>query len=80
VTVILGLPDLSLTSFPILNVVFRFTLLTLRPLEILSRKNHPGRSSVPAHPARDVHAASTHARQHAQKVSNAPARSDAEAG
>src|ERR1039458_409298 len=30
----------------------RFTLLNLRPPKILSRKNHPGRGGVPAHPAR----------------------------
>jgi hypothetical protein len=34
------------------RVFFRFTLLTLRPPKILSRKNHPGRGGVPAHPAR----------------------------
>ena len=31
---------------------FRFTILTLRPPKILSRKNHPGSGSVPAQPER----------------------------
>jgi hypothetical protein len=67
-------------AFPRAQSVFRFTILNLRPPKILSRKNHPGRGGVPAHPARGVHAASTHARHRAWKIPNAPARSDAEAG
>jgi hypothetical protein len=62
---------------------FPFHNFDFAPAKILSRKNHTGSGSVPAHPARPergVHAASTHARQRAQKISNALARSDVEAG
>ena len=37
-------------TFPIINNLInkRFHFLTLRPLTILSRKNHPGRDGIPA--------------------------------
>jgi hypothetical protein len=61
-------------------VVFPFHNFDFAPAKNFIKKKPPQPPGVPAHPARGVHAASTHARQHAQKIFNASARSDAEAG
>jgi hypothetical protein len=57
----------------------RFTILTLRPAKILSRKNHTGGGGVPAQSGRGVHAASTHELTVARKFLRRSA-TDIEAG
>jgi hypothetical protein len=57
-----------------------FHTFAVVPAKNFINRNRPGCGGIPAHPARGVHAASTHGRPPARKISNAPARSDTEAG
>jgi hypothetical protein len=43
-----------------LPLIFHFLILPWCPPKILSRKNHPGSGSVPAHPARGCVAETGH--------------------